>query len=130
MSDRITTDDLIRYRLDRAFETLEEAVILKRENHWNACLNRLYYACFYAVSALLYTEGLNSGKHTGVKSFFNKYWVKTGKVSKEMGRFYNQLFESRQEGDYIDFVMFDQQTVEPLIPKAEEFVRNIASLIE
>jgi hypothetical protein len=36
-------DDLIQYRLDRAQETYDEAVLMKRERHWNTCANRLYY---------------------------------------------------------------------------------------
>jgi len=46
---------LIQYRLDRAREAFEEALLMQREEHWNACINRLYYACFYAVTALLLT---------------------------------------------------------------------------
>ena len=45
--------DLVKYRLDRAIETIEEAVLLANNNHWNACINRLYYACFYATNVLL-----------------------------------------------------------------------------
>ena len=68
-------EDLIAYRLMRAHETLEDACILANEERWNACVNRLYYACFYAVSALLLTDGLSSSKHTGVRSLFNRYYV-------------------------------------------------------
>ena len=31
--------DLVKYRLDRAIETLEEAVLLANNNHWNAGIN-------------------------------------------------------------------------------------------
>jgi hypothetical protein len=37
--------DLIQYRIERAHETFEEALLMQREKHWNACANRLYYAC-------------------------------------------------------------------------------------
>ncbi len=43
-------DDLIRYRFERAKEAYDEAILMKREKHWNTCANRLYYACFYAVT--------------------------------------------------------------------------------
>ena len=99
--------DLIQYRLDRARETFEEALLMQREEHWNTCANRLYYACFYAVTALLTRNGLSSSKHTGVKGLFNQHFVKTGQVSRENGKLYNQLFEDRQEGDYVDFVLFE-----------------------
>jgi len=121
---------LIHYRLGRARETLEEAFLMMRERHWNACVNRLYYACFYAVTALLATEGISSSKHSGVKSFLNRDWVKTNKISKEHGQLYNSLFENRQEGDYIDFVFFDKETVEAWIPQVIDFIGNSTRLIE
>jgi len=119
---------LIQYRLDRARETFEEALLMKREEHWNACANRLYYACFYAVTALLTKNELSSSKHSGIKALFNQHFVKTGQVSRENGKLYNQLFEERQEGDYVDFVLFDRDTVVPWIPKVEQFIESISQL--
>ncbi|SPF34835.1 conserved hypothetical protein [Syntrophobacter sp. SbD1] len=122
--------DLILYRLERARETIEEARILANAARWNACVNRLYYACFYAVSTLLVKDGLASSKHTGVRSLFNKHYVKTGKVPKDMARVYNDLFERRQEGDYIDFVLFKETQVIPWICLAEQFIEHITSLVQ
>lgn len=121
--------DLIRYRIERSLETFDEAEIMKREKHWNTCANRLYYACFYAVLALLEKYGFSSSKHTGVKSMFNQHFVKTGKVSVEHGKLYHKLFDARQEGDYIDFVYFDAESIEPLFPKVKEFIDCISSLV-
>jgi len=98
--------DLVWYRMGRADETLEDARILAKAERWNACVNRLYYACFHAVSALLVRDGLSSSKHAGIRGLFNRNYVKTGRISKHLGRIYNDLFERRQEGDYIDFVSF------------------------
>jgi len=122
--------DLVRYRIERARETFEEALLMQRETHWNACANRLYYACFYTVTAVLAKKGLASSKHTGVKAIFNKHLVKTGQVSKGKGRLYNQLFEARQESDYVDFVVFDRDIVEPWIPQVSEFIKTLALLAE
>ena len=44
---------LVSYRLERADETMKEAEILAKEQHYNAAANRLYYACYYAASELL-----------------------------------------------------------------------------
>lgn len=121
--------ELFFYRLERAQETLEDARILANSERWNACMNRLYYACFYAVSALLIKEGYSSSKHTGVRSLFNLHFVKTGVVPKELARIYNDLFERRQESDYTDFITFKESQVQPLIPQAEEFVERISILI-
>ena len=37
---------LIRYRMDRARETLVEAELMAQTGHWNACVNRPPYAYF------------------------------------------------------------------------------------
>lgn len=103
-----SVEDLIQYRLDRAEETLEDAKILARSERWSACANRLYYAAFYSVSALLLKYDLSSSKHTGVRSLFNRHFVKTNKVPKKLARIYNDLFERRQESDYMDFVQLEE----------------------
>lgn len=122
--------DLVLYRMSRADETLEDARILAKAERWNACVNRLYYACFYAVSALLVMEGLSSSKHAGVRSLFNRQYVKPGKIPKDLAKIYNDLFERRQEGDYIDFVSFQESQVLPWISKAEELVGHLANMID
>ena|SRR4030067_2318225 len=79
-----TAKDLIEYRFARAQEALEEAHMLADGQHWNACVNRLYYACFYAVSSLLAKYDLTASKHSGVRSLFNANFVKTGMVTKKL----------------------------------------------
>ena len=120
---------LVAYRLQRAEETLEEAQVMQRIGHWNACANRLYYAAFYAVSALLVRSGHRATKHSGIKALFNRHYVKTGVVAKEKGRLYNRLFDLRQEGDYIDFVSLDGETVEPLVSATADFIETIRLLL-
>jgi uncharacterized protein (UPF0332 family) len=120
--------EVIKYRLSRANEAIEEARVLAQSAHWNACVNRLYYACFYAVSALLATHALGSGKHSGVRSLFNQHLVKSGIVSVETSLIYNDLFERRQEGDYEDFFLFQESDVKEWIGETSLFVERLAKL--
>lgn len=120
--------DLTEYRLQRAGDALEDAQILAHAKRWNTCVNRLYYACFYAVSGLLAAEGLSSSKHSGVRSLFNKKFVKTGIVEKSHARVYNDLYERRQESDYVDFVEFQEEQVTPWVARAEAFVERIGEV--
>src|SRR5262245_37404546 len=122
-------EDVVLYRLQRGRQTLEDARLLANASRWNPCVNRLYYACFYAVSGLLLQDGLSSSKHTGVRSLFNRHYVRTGKVLKELAPIYNDLFERRQEGDYMDFVDFEEAQVRPWIDRVEQFIDQIASLV-
>jgi uncharacterized protein (UPF0332 family) len=121
---------IVRYRLQRAQETLDEAVLLHEKGRLNAAVNRLYYACFYAVSALLLTEGKSSSKHSGVRALFNAQWVKSGRIAAEYGRFYRRLYDSRQKGDYGDFVQFEAAEVTPWLQEARQFVRTVTALAE
>jgi uncharacterized protein (UPF0332 family) len=123
------SNELVKYRLERADEAFEEAKLLAEKSKWNTAVNRLYYCCFYAVTALLAKEDMSSSKHTGVRALFNLHYVKTGKVPKEIAQTYNDLFEKRQEGDYMDFVRFDEAQVSPLIPETEKFLSHIKSII-
>lgn len=120
---------VIAYRLERAREALEDARILAGASRWNACVNRLYYACFYAVSGLLLQQGLSSSKHTGVRGLFNLNFVRTGRFPKSLARTYNDLFAHRQEGDYIDFVDFEEAQVREWLGQAEAFLEQALSLI-
>jgi uncharacterized protein (UPF0332 family) len=49
--------ELVRYRLARAMESLGEARLLLTNNDVRTAVIGIYYACFYAVSAILLTEG-------------------------------------------------------------------------
>jgi uncharacterized protein (UPF0332 family) len=122
-------DALIRYRLDRAQESLDDARLLADAASWNTCVNRLYYSCFYAVSALLVRDGFASSRHTGIRSLLNRHYVRTGMVPRDMARLYNDLFERRQESDYADFVRFHADQVRPWIPQTEAFLAHITSLL-
>lgn len=125
----VTFDDLAAYRLERARETLLEAELLLREGHANTFVNRLYYACFYAVSAWLIRHNLSTSKHSGVRAWFHKYLVKPGLVNSESGILYDRLYNNRQKGDYVDLVYFDATEVGPWLAEAKDFVETMNALI-
>lgn len=121
--------ELVNHRLKRARETLDEAGLMGESDHWNGCVNRLYYACFYAVSALLLTKGLSSPKHTGVRGLFSIHFVRTGLFPKDLASFYNTLFDARQESDYEDYFLADPEEVREWIPLAEQFLDVVSGLV-
>lgn len=121
--------DYIEYRLTRADNTLNDAKVLANNNSWNSCVNRLYYACFYAVSALLILKGHNIKTHNGVRTIFFKEFITTGIIEKEYSKLYSDLCDWRNEGDYADFVDYDKEAVTPMIAKVEEFLRILKNKI-
>ena len=60
---------------------------------------------------------------------FSFYFVKTGKVSEEYGKFYSRLFEKRTKGDYEDLFDNDLAVCEEYFPKTEDFVEAIGQLV-
>lgn len=123
------SEDLIKYKLERSGETLEEAKIMLQSSHLFGAANRIYYACFYAVSALLLSEDLSSPKHSGVLSLFNRHFVKTGLIPVELGKFYSRLFDTRIESDYADLVTIDLKEIQDNLKTAEIFIPAVKSLI-
>ena len=123
-------EDLIRYKLGRARESLAEAEVMIKTAHPHGCANRIYYACFYAVTAILLTRDLSSSKHSGVIALFNQHFVKPGLVSVDMGKFYSRMFDNRVESDYADWVELEGQDMQAEFALAEEFVAQIFALID
>lgn len=121
--------DLINYRIKRAKESIEEAKLLLSNKHLNACINRLYYACFYIVIALHLKYNVSAKSHSGVKSMFSSHFIKTEKISKEYGKLYSLLFDQRQKGDYDDYVTFEAEKVKSLIKQASDFIEHIETLL-
>ncbi len=117
--------DLIGYRVRRAKETFEDAKILAEHKKWNSCINRLYYACYYIVTALLLKNGFKPVTHSGVKSVFSENYIKKNIIKKELGKIYSQLFTWRQKGDYDDLFDFTEEKVLPYFEPAEELIYTI-----
>ena len=120
---------VIAYRMARAHEAIDEAKILFDAGHTNSYVNRLYYACFYAVSALLLLKNISTNKHGYLRSLLHKDFVKTGLISNEMGKHFDLLFTSRQEGDYADLVLFKAEEVAGWLIQTQTFVSRIENLI-
>lgn len=89
-----------------ADETLLDAAASLDRDSRRACLNRAYYAAFYAASALITVLGLHSSKHQGVLSFFDREIVLAGHMKREHGRALHRLFELRSDADYEIFGTF------------------------
>ena len=128
--DKESKDALIKYRIERAFETLKEAKYNAAGEFYTAAINRLYYACYYAVIALLLKYEISAQTHSGVRSMLGLHFVSKGILSKEDGKTFHELFEKRHTGDYDDFVICDKEMVDYLYPKAERFISNISELLK
>ena len=127
---KASKEEYIKYRLDKAWKTFEDARLLANTRSWDSSMNRLYYACFYSVLALFAKHNLNTQTHSGVKTQLSLHFVKSGLLDKELGMLYGDLFDLRQRGDYGDFFDFKEENVVTLIPQVETFIKEIEILIK
>ena len=110
-------------RLKQAEESLDEAKYLyDGRKSPRSVINRAYYAMFYSILALLIFEQYASSKHSGVLSFFNSQFVKTGLIEKNLGRAVNKAFDLRQRGDYREEIDLRREMVEPFLDQARKFI--------
>lgn len=121
--------DLIEYRLKRASETLQEIEIHLENGLWNTAINRLYYACYYAATALLLQNDIKASTHSGVRQMIGLHFVKTGKISSDLGKSFTDLFDKRHASDYDDYIDIGRDDVEELLPSATGFIERIKILI-
>lgn len=122
--------DLATYRLDKAKECLHAAEILIEPEEYLTVLNRAYYAIFHAVRAILATEGVDRKKHSGVISYFQQNYVKTGIFDKEYSGIVQEAFEVRQESDYEDFFVVSREDAIVQYENAKKLVLEVEKYIE
>lgn len=122
--------DYAKYRMESAHKTFDAAKVLIDNGFWNSSVNRLYYALFYAVNALLVLNEIQTKSHSATKSQFSRYFVKTGKFDKKYGQLLSELFDWRQKGDYENLFDYDYESVKPLFKPVAEMIDLIEKEIQ
>ena len=120
---------LVQYRLEKARTTYSQLLNIIPLSYWNIVANRLYYAAYYAVSALLLNEGHAVQTHNGIIQLLGLHFLKTGRMSKEHGALYGRLFSMRQTGDYGDTYDFTEEDVLPLVEPTAALIEEVSNLI-
>lgn len=128
--DKESRAALVAYRMERSYSSMKEAGLMAQGGFYNAAVNRLYYACYYAALALMLQNNISAQTHSGVKTMLGLYFISKGKLSMSAGKTFTTLFEKRHSGDYDDFVYCDQEMIDEYYPKAEAFIDEVKELIE
>lgn len=101
-----------RFRI--AQERLDDARLLLERGSEHGAVNRLYYACLAAVSAVLLDRGVTVGSHTSARGQFGLHIVKPGMVETRYAALFRTLSDLRSEVDYDDFPEIQFPEVERL----------------
>lgn len=121
--------EMVRYWWSKAEDSLGSARREFEAGSLSFAMNRIYYAAFYGVCAVLMEQGLLFKKHSGVRSAFHHEFIKTSKLDPKWGKLYDQLFEDRQEGDYVVFVSFEHEYVASQLKECAQFLENLRPLL-
>ena len=127
--DEQTKDELTRYRLEQARDTIGVVELLLKNDKLPSAVNRIYYGMFYSLLALALQNDFQTSKHQQLIGWFNKEFIRTGRIEKEFGRILRDAFENRTSGDYDSFVVFDQDEVSIMFSEMKSFVEEIESFI-
>jgi len=119
---------VVAYRLEKSERAYEQAKGNLALGYVETTANRLYYAAYYAVSALLIANGDAAQTHNGVRSLFGLHFIKTGMVDKEIGTLYNHLFTCRLTGDYDDNYELSMEEVEPYVEPTGHLIEVVSEL--
>jgi uncharacterized protein (UPF0332 family) len=103
---------------------------LAEKQRWNSAINRLYFAAYYAIIALLLNEDYKSTTHNGAKTKFSEHFIKKGIFPAEIGRIYSQLFTWRQKGDYADLFDFTGDKVSPYFDPVERLIALVEEFLK
>lgn len=120
---------IVLYRIEKAKASLDDINKVFPLEVWGIIANRMYYALYYAASALLIHDGHKVGTHKGVISLFNLNYVKEGPLSREDGALFANVFAFRQGSDYDDFIDASEEDIKRYLPRVEKLIDKIIALI-
>ena len=121
--------ELVIYRIAKARETFEEVKLHIENELWSTAVNKLYYACYYAVIALLIDKEIQPRTHNGVRQMFGLHFIKTGVVDNSLGKFFTDIYDMRQTGDYDDYIEFTKDDIMDLIEPANDLISKAEDLL-
>ena len=120
---------LVNLEYEKGKSFLEQAEKIVELGYWDMVANRLYYAMFHAVSALLIKNGHKVGTHKGVVLLFGQHYIKTGIFSINEGRLYSQLQTMREKADYVCTFQTSQEEIVPMLEPARKMIEKIGGIV-
>lgn len=121
---------LALYRLEKAKEDYDSAVLTREHGQYRNANNRAYYAIYHAITAVLAMDEIAFKRHKDTLGHFNKNYVKEGIFPWELGHRIAVAQEIRQLSDYDDFYVATRAEVEEQIETAKMVIDLIALYLQ
>ncbi|MCD7741019.1 MAG: HEPN domain-containing protein [Ruminococcus sp.] len=128
--DNLNNRDLSNYRMERSEENLKASKLLLDNGLFKDSLGRSYYAMFSATRAILALDAVDFSKHAGVISYFQKEYVKTGKVDIKYSKYLMNAFQIRNHADYADYYIVTKEDAKKQYERAKEFCEFVRKLLQ
>jgi len=122
-------ETLIRYRIEQAYEAIEDAELSINHNKLKMAVNRIYYGMFYILSALALKYKFKTSKHQELIGWFNKNFLKDKKIDRKYGTIVRDAFNNRSDGDYGAFIKFVKSDVLKNFEDMKDFISTIEEYI-
>ena len=120
---------IVSLEVEKAYRHYNQSLIMQREEQWDGMANRLYYAVFHAVCALLIHDGHAVNTHKGSHALFAMHYVKTGELPKSYGDLYRILERMREESDYNCSFDATQELIEPLFAPTKKMIDAVSERV-
>ena len=122
-------DIIVCRELEKAQRTFDDVLFCVGEGKWETAANRLYYALFHAMSALLIHDGYQVKSHRGVLAMFGEHYVKTEIFTKADGSLLSDLVIMRDNADYNCFFEADEEKLNPYLEPTRQLMEKIKQYI-
>ncbi|MCP5107786.1 MAG: HEPN domain-containing protein [bacterium] len=122
--------ELSKFRLEKAEQNLKAAKLLFKDSLLSESINRSYYCIFHSARALIAYDKFDSRKHSAIIAYFNKNYIKPGKVEKEYSKIISKAFKIRTDSDYKDFYLVTKDETKEQLENAERFLLKVKEYIK
>ena len=129
MTNAEKVDALVRYRLEQADEALAAARLNLTSGLQRSAVNRVYYAMFYGVLALLATRQSETSRHSGAITQFDQLYVKPALLPRDFSRWLHDAFLNRQAADYGSELNLSREDIDALVAHARDFLAGVRQFL-
>ncbi len=120
---------IVGLELEKADKFLLQATAVASLALWDVVANRIYYAAFHAISALLINDHLEVRSHKGAGLMFGQKYVIPGIFSPDDGHLYAKLQDLREKSDYNLVYQSNEEEMAPLIEKTKDLIERIKAKV-
>ena len=121
---------LSQYRFEKALKFLGTAHEILESGDTDSAANRAYYAVFYVMLAVTDLDGFESSKHSGIISYFNHHYVKTGIFSADISEMITDTSKQRERADYKRFYTTPYDKALNQVHNAENMINIVRPYLE